>query len=404
MRILSITNQISVPMHGGAPVYTYNLLKRIAAKHEVWHVAFSKTPEQIAGAEQLRTFCREVITLPIGEFDALDQPFDLARYLAFGKPPELRFIYSRQLADHIKRLAQSIDFDIVQIEHGDMGQYLDLFSPEMRARSIWMLHDVDWLKYARIAQMEPKRARKWRLLLHSRMMRYWKPRQAARFGRCTTVSERDRTLMVEANPNLNVGVVPAGVDTHKLQPLPPYDSLACVFVGNMNYLPNSDAAVYFCREILPFIHQTLPEVEVWIVGTSPRPEVEALADDKVHVTGAVEEVESYYERSTVCIMPLRAGGGARLKILEAMALGRPVVTTSIGCEGQDVLDGTHVLIGDTPGTFAEHVIRLLTDASLRRRLAIQARALVIEQYDWDISARRLSEIYAGLIGANDDRR
>ncbi|MBN1312811.1 MAG: glycosyltransferase [Anaerolineae bacterium] len=397
MRILEITNQISIPMHGGAPVYTYNLLKRVAAKHEVWHVAFITTPEQVTGAEQMRAFCREVVTVPIGKSDALDQPLNFIRYLVAGRPPELRFSYSCELADRLRKLIGEIDFDIVQIEHSNMGLYLDLVPEALWPRTIWMLHDVDWLKFSRIAQMESKRSRQLRLQFHSVMMRHWKPRHAAHFGCCTTVSEKDRRLMLDANPHLHIEVIPAGVDTKGLLPLPAPDSRAvCVFVGNMDYLPNSNAVLYFCREIMPRIQQVIPDVELWVVGTDPRPEVRALVSDNIHVTGAVEDVRPYYERSTVCVIPLRAGGGARLKILESMALGRPVVTTSIGCEGQNVVDGRHVLIGDTPGVFAEHVIRLLTDALLRQQVVTEARALALKQYDWDISAQRLLAIYEEL--------
>jgi sugar transferase (PEP-CTERM/EpsH1 system associated) len=399
VRILDITDHIPVPTHGGSPLYTYNLLKRVAAEHEVWHVAFTSTPEQQRGIERMRTFCRDVFTLPIGHSRALDQPLDFIRYLVAGKPPDLRFVYSRGLADHIRRLVDTVDFDIVQIEHSEMGQYLDLIPRALWSRAIWMLHDVDWQKFARIARIEPKRARKLRLWLHSQMLRRWIPRHGLQFGCCTAISEGDHRLMLDANPQLHVETIPAGVDTRELQPLPSQDgSLACVFVGNMNYRPNCDAVLYFCREILPQIRQAVPGVEMWIVGITPRDEVKALAGEGVHVTGRVEDVRPFYRQSAVCVLPLRAGGGARLKILEAMALGRPVVSTSVGCEGQDLVNGRHVLIADTPGEFAGQTIRLLCDLTLRQRIAAQARELVVERYDWDISARRLMQIYAGLAG------
>lgn len=398
MRILDITAQLPAPMHGGASVYTHNLLERIAADHEVWHAAFTTTFEQIAGAEQMRMFCREVITAPGGNFHVLDRPFDFFRFLASGKSPELRFFYSRELANQIKRLTQTVDFDIVQIEQGCMGQYLDLIPRELWSRAIWMLHDVDWLKYSRIAQLEPKRSRRLRLEFHSMMMHRWTPRHAMRFGCCTTISEKDRRLMIEANPQLHVDTIPAGVDTRKLSLLPAPDGKpACVFVGNMNYLPNCDAVLYLCQEILPIIRETVPDIEVWIVGTDPRPEVVALAGDGVYVTGAVEDVQPYYARSTVCVLPLRAGGGARLKILESMALGRPVVSTSIGCEGQELVNGRHLMIADTPGEFARQTIELLCNESLQSHIVKHARDLVVENYDWDRSVRRLTDIYTRLV-------
>lgn len=398
VRILDITNHIPVPTHGGASMYTVNLLRRIAADHEVWHVAYTTTLEQMAGADQMRSFCREVIPVPTSLSKPMDQPFDLFRFLAAGMPPELRLLYSREFANHIKRLVQTVEFDIVQIEHGGMGPYLDLIPREMWPRAIWMLHDIDWLKYSRIAQLETKRSRRLRLQVHSTMMRRWQPRHAMRFGCCTTISEKDRRLMVEANPQLHVDTVPAGVDTEKLPLLPPPDGKStCVFVGNMNYLPNCDAVLYLCQQILPIIRQSIPDIEVWIVGTDPRPEVKALAGTGIYVTGAVEDVQPYYERSTVCVLPLRAGSGARLKVLEAMALGRPIVSTSIGCEGQELINGMHIMIADTPGEFARQTIELLCNEALRRHIIRHARELVVKNYSWDVSARRLTETYTRVV-------
>jgi glycosyltransferase involved in cell wall biosynthesis len=161
----------------------------------------------------------------------------------------------------------------------------------------------------------------------------------------------------------------------------------------MGYEPNDDAAQYFCRDILPVIRRTVPAVELWIVGRDPSSAVRALASDTVHVTGRVDDVVPYYQRSAVAIVPLRAGGGTRLKILEAMALGRPVVTTSIGCEGLDVRDNDHVVTADTAESFAARTVQLLNSAELRQAIAARARELVVTQYDWDAIAGQLLRLY-----------
>jgi len=135
---------------------------------------------------------------------------------------------------------------------------------------------------------------------------------------------------------------------------------------------------------------------MWIVGINPSTEVRDLDGNGIHVTGRVEDVRPYYRRSTVCVVPLRAGGGTRLKILEAMALGRPVVSTSIGCEGLDVVDGEHLFIADRPEEFADRTIRLLTDEALRRSITSRARAMVVSRYDWDIIAKQLMQVYTDV--------
>jgi glycosyltransferase involved in cell wall biosynthesis len=169
-----------------------------------------------------------------------------------------------------------------------------------------------------------------------------------------------------------------------------------MFIGSMDYPPCVDAALYFCREIFPRIRHTISAAEFWIVGRNPGSEVLQLAGDGVHVTGQVDDVIPYYRQSTVCVVPLRAGGGTRLKILEAMALGRPVVSTTIGCEGLDVVDGVHLLIADTPEQFAEKTIRLLTDRQLYQDISANGRQLVVTKYDWNIITSHLTQIYSEL--------
>jgi glycosyltransferase involved in cell wall biosynthesis len=182
------------------------------------------------------------------------------------------------------------------------------------------------------------------------------------------------------------------------QPLPQEDVFpALLFIGDMSYVPCVDAMLYFCREVLPRIRNVVSEVELWIVGKDPLPEVARLGNNGVHVTGQVDSVMPYYERSTVCVVPLRAGGGTRLKILEAMALGRPVVSTTIGCEGLDVVDGEHLLIADSPERFVEKTVRLLEDRMLYRHIATNGRQLVVARYDWDVIARQLMQVYAEMV-------
>lgn len=404
MRILFITDAIPYPTISGAPLRTYNLLRHLAKQHEIYLAAFLKTPEQKAGMAHLREFCQVVQTAAIPADSALGRPFAALRYMIKGIPPDLRFNYSSELVHKIRRLASTVDFDIVQIDHTHMGLYLESLPTEMRARAVWMVHDIDFSRYARLARVETKLARKLRLWLHSRMLRNWEPRFAARFQRCVTVSHADRDLLLAANPNLQIEVAPNGVDTQMYEPLPPSTAPALIFVGNMDAIACVDAMNYYCRKIFPSLRRAIPELELWIVGINPRPEVKALAGDGIHVTGRVEDVRPYYARSAVCVVPLRVGGGTRLKILEAMALGRPVVSTTIGCEGLKVKDGVHLSIADSPEQFTEKTLRLLQDKSVCESLAQHARQLVTTHYDWEVIAAKLMQVYAEVVATSPKRR
>ena len=189
-----------------------------------------------------------------------------------------------------------------------------------------------------------------------------------------------------------IHVVPTGVDTTFFTPAvgPVTSSRRLVFTGSMDWLPNEDAMLFFCRDILPSIRAEEPEVTLSIVGRAPTPAVARLAQDSgITVTGRVDDVRPHISESAVYVVPLRIGGGTRLKIFEAMAMGKAVVSTAIGAEGLPVRDGEHLLFADEPVAFATAVVRVLRDADGRRRLESAARALVVEQYDWSAVAHEL---------------
>ena len=395
MRILMVTEHVPYPPISGTPLRNYNLLRRIAREHEVWLAAFASGPDEAGGVQQMGTFCQGVETVPAQHFGALGRPADALRYLLMGRPLELRFYASSHLTQKIQHLVSEVDFDVVEIVDSYMALYLETLPKETWAKTLLTYIDVVYSKCDRISRLEPKRARKLRTWLYGRTMRRWEPYYGERFARCITVSESDRRLLLAANPRLRIDVIPNGVDTHLDQPLPDSSPTpALIFAGNMGYRPNIDAMTYFCQEILPLIRREIADVEMWVVGKNPPPEVERLGGNGVHVTGRVEDVRPYYGWSTVCVVPLRAGGGTRLKILEAMALGRPVVSTSIGCEGLEVADGEHLFIADQPEAFADRTVRLLTDAALRESITSRARGLVVSRYDWDVIAKQLMRVYA----------
>ena len=171
-----------------------------------------------------------------------------------------------------------------------------------------------------------------------------------------------------------------------------------MFTGVMGYEPNADAAQYFCNQIFPLVRREVKDARLLIVGHASPPTVQRLAEiGNVSVTGSVADVLPYYQQARLSVVPLRGGGGTRLKILEAMALGRPVVSTSIGCEGLAVRDGIHLEIADEPVAFAQRVVRLLLDRRLREQLAGNARRLVEERYEWSVIAEKLLAVYRRLL-------
>jgi sugar transferase (PEP-CTERM/EpsH1 system associated) len=394
VRILTIVERLPFPPQSGTPIRMYNLLRRAARAHEIWLLSFTRPGDQAADVAALREFCREVHTVPARPSRATDQPLTFLRYLLRGIPPDLRLYHSEALVERIRAVTARVPFDAVEIVDSYMARYLETLPQPLRARSLLTFIDVVSQRYERLWRLEPRRGRRLRLRLYARTMRGWEPRYAAGFARCLTMSETDRDQLLAANPRLRVRVVPNGVDAKAYRPLPPPGGPpALLFVGNMDAWPNVDAVEFFSRQVLPALRAAIPGLTLWIVGRDPRPEVRRLAGDGVRVTGAVDDVRPYYRRSRVAIVPLRAGGGTRLKILEAMALGRPVVATSIGCEGLAVVDGRHLVVRDTVAGLTDGTRRLFTHDAEWQRLVEAGRDLVTERYDWDVIARQLLAAY-----------
>ncbi|RIK54550.1 MAG: hypothetical protein DCC59_03685 [Chloroflexi bacterium] len=403
MRILLISNTFPYPPNSGFPLRVYNLLYRIAREHEVWLASFTAGHEKPADIEHMREICREVVTVPFSRQGALSNLPQAARYFFKGIPPTLRAYESRQLLEKILDLISRVDFDIIQIEDSHMSFYLDHLPAAVRAKTVLTFHDVNFHKHEKMSEVEPRRVRKIRTWLHGRMMRRWEPFQAQRFGHCVAMSQSDKELLLAENPGLRIAVLPNGVDTRRYTPLPfPEHTNRLIYVGNMAYRPNIDAVTWFCRDIYPIIKAEYPKIEFWIVGKDPTPEVTSLAANGIRVTGQVDDLLPYYKDAIMCVVPLRAGGGTRLKILEAMALGRPMVSTTIGCEGIEARNGEQLFIADTPEQFARYTLELLRDKQQWLDMTRQARALLVERYDWDLVARNHIRLYEEI--CNQDSR
>lgn len=394
MRILVIADHIPYPPSSGTSIRNYNLLKRLARAHEVWLVCFAREEDGPA-IEHLRSFCQGVETVAVKLSHALERPGQALEYILHRYPIELRHYHSPLMAKKIQQLCGMVAFDVVDIIDSYMGLYLESLPETLHHKTVLTFIDIVFNKYERIWRLEPTTARKFRMWLYACGMRDWEPCYAMRFARRIMVSDADGRLLRSRNSLLDYDVVPNGIDTTLFQPLPlPSGPPALLFVGNMNYRPNIDAVQYFCAEIFPAVRAAVPGVQFHITGINPSAEVLALQSADIHVTGAVDDVRPWYGLSTICVVPLRAGGGTRLKILESMALGRPVVSTSIGCEGIAVEDGRHLLVADDPASFSAKILHLFGDASARERIIARARELAVRQYDWDVITERLLQIYA----------
>ncbi len=399
MRILWLKSDLLLPLDKGGKLRTWHLMRHLAKRHEITYLAFAEPGQPHADVDGMREVAARVETVTRSDPPKGSWRFyaDAAMHLVDPLPYAVGKYRSAEFRRRLESLLDTARFDLLVCDFLFPAVNLPRRLP---CPAVMFTHNVEaeiWRRHA-----ETKTGAVAKALYraqHRRMLRYER-RALARFDGILAVSEADRETFARLYPGAirhPVHVVPTGVDTtyfspSRSEPASPAGSRDLVFTGSMDWLPNEDAMLYFCRDILPLIRAEEPRARVSIVGRAPTPAVRKLAADAaVEVTGRVDDVRPYIERAAAYIVPLRIGGGTRLKIFEAMAMGKAVVSTAVGAEGLPVDDGRHVLLADDPRDFARKAVLLLRDVDRRRELEAAARALVVDKYDWSAVAGELEE-------------
>jgi glycosyltransferase involved in cell wall biosynthesis len=267
------------------------------------------------------------------------------------------------------------------------------FPENLVTPTVLFQHNVESALWQRMASVEANPAKRLAYRLEAKKMLNYERRALGKFHHIVAVSEHDRQQMLAMEPACAITVVPTGVDTQKygVAPQASANPPRIVFTGSMDWEPNIDAVAYFCQQVFPGILAEFPSAVFQIVGRTPHSSVQQLASRSVEVTGTVPSVSEYLRDATVVVVPLRIGGGTRLKIFEAMAMGKAVVSTSIGAEGLDVTDGRDIVLADDPAGLTRAITLLLRDSGLRRRYE-EAAAKLAAQYDWSNIGLRFAEV------------
>jgi sugar transferase (PEP-CTERM/EpsH1 system associated) len=390
MRILWLKTDLLLPLDKGGKLRTWHLMRHLARRHEITYLAFAEPDTPAADVEGMQEVAAHVITVPRTDPPKGSLRFyaDAALHLVDPLPYAVGKYRSREYARRLRDLLATKTFDLIVCDFLFSAVNLPTRLP---CPAVMFTHNVEseiWRRHA-----DTKTGILGRILYgvqYRRMLRY-EERALGRFDGILAVSDADRSTFARLYPGAirqPVHVVPTGVDTGffeagESEPA----SRSLVFTGSMDWLPNEDAMEYFCRDILPLIRVEEPDVTLSIVGRAPTPAVKRLADaNGIQVTGRVDDVRPYMRDAAVYIVPLRIGGGTRLKIFEAMAMGKAVVSTTVGAEGLPVTNGEHVMLADEPRAFCRSVVRLLRDLDRRRQLERAARAHVLERYDWSAVA------------------
>lgn len=399
LRILLVTFGLPYPPDSGVRIHDFYLIKNISRHHSLFLLSLIANPDQVNDVPELSQYCDLVDFVLAKQRSFSEHISGIVRSLFAGRPIATHPFFYDEMASKIRESVKNWDVDIVQIEHSFLAPYVDSIPPASRCRKILSFHNLGVSQYKRMLNLKTSISEKFLFLVKWMLMLRWEAKYAEKCDNSLVVSPLDGELLKSENPNLTVSVIENGIDSQFYHPLP---ETTCgntlLFIGVIGYPPNADAVLYFCDSIMPLVQQQIPDVKLIVVGHEPALKICKLAERRnVVVTGYVKDVIPYYQQSQVTIVPLRGGGGTRIKILESMALGRPVVSTSLGCEGLDVIDKENIMIADTPSEFAERVVQLLKDNELRVRISRNARQLVEKHYDWSEISGKLMAVYSDLV-------
>lgn len=377
MHVLFLSGWFPYPPNNGSKLRIYHLLRGLAQCHEVTLLSFAGQPDVASDAPALRSLCREVQIVPWKPFEPHSRRARLG-FLSLA-PRSVVDTFSPEMAQRIERTLSAGNYDVViasEFTTAGYGSYLQGLPALFEDPELGVL-------YEQFAHATSAR-RRFRYGLTWLKLRHYLARLLRHFRACTVVSERERQLLSRAAPGHGaIEVIPNCInlaDYAYVHRAPQPKTL--IFSGAFTYSANHDAMTWFLGEVYPHVQAQVPGVHLTITGDHanlPLPPA-----NNVTLTGFVDDVRPLVASSWVSLVPIRLGGGTRLKILEAMALRTPVVATSKGAEGLDVEHDQHLLIADTPGAFAGAVIRLLQEPRLRSRLADNAYQLVREKYDWAV--------------------
>ncbi len=395
MKILWLKTELLHPVDKGGKIRTYQMLKELKNNHHITYLTLDDGTAETDALAKASEYAHETITVahPTAAKFSAKFYFELANNLVSKLPYALQKYVSAEMRETTEKLAARENFDVVVCDFLTPAVNLPA---NLNAATLLFQHNVEamiWRRHFEVADSAPKKAfmkMQWR-----RMFEYEKE-SCRHFDWVAAVSKEDADTMRREYNIKNVSDIPTGVDTEFFAPGGDVEKnqFNIVFTGSMDWLPNEDAIQWFTEEILPLVRRQIPQASLTIVGRNPFPSLIELSkkDSSIVVTGRVPDVRPFMEKASIYVVPIRIGGGTRLKIYEAMAMELPMVSTTIGAEGLPIADGEEILLRDTPQEFAEAVVKLLQDKNIAKKIGERAAQTVREEFGW----RRVADDFAEL--------
>ncbi|MFH1857139.1 MAG: glycosyltransferase [Candidatus Omnitrophota bacterium] len=387
MKILFISSRLPFPPTGGDKLRVFHFIRVLSCKHEIHLLSFVENEEEKKYAQDLRQFCKSVETVllkPVESYrNCLLSSFSI-------NPQQLAYYRSSKMRIKTKEIIEKYKIDAVYAHLIRMAPYVQ----DLKIFKVLDLTDAISLSLKRSLPYRKHISKLYYFLEYLRVKRY-EEKIIEYFDKSLLISNTDVDAIKGAKESKKIELVQNGVDLENLKPMEKCDNKKIAFVGNLHSFPNRDAVWFFYNEVLPLVKKEIPDIKFYVIGINPPPNIQELNKDaNVVVTGPVDNLRETLGDSACFVCPIRNGAGLQNKILEAMSLGIPVVTTSIGFEGIRAEKDKDILVADKPVDFAGKIIEILKNKELREVLSKNARLVIEKNYSWDVIKTELERIFA----------
>lgn len=396
MNILQITHQIPYPPDSGGRAGIFYLTKGLSdAGHKVFLASLvsSNNPKY---EKELSKFC----ALSALYIDARNKVLKMGLNLLSSYPYNLSKYHIPSFLILLDSVVSSFEPEIVHVDHLHVA-YAGLYLKKKYGFPVVLReHNVEATIMERFYKTQRNPVKRWYAYHQFKKLWRYEAWACGQFDLCLPITPIDEKRLLKMNPSCITKVIPAGVDTSFFYPRKDIteEEFTLVTVGTMDWLPNIDGILWFHKNVLPIVLSKYPSTRLYIIGHNPPRAIRSLERQNVIVTGYVPDVREYIAKAAVYVVPLRVGGGMRIKILDAMAMGKAIVSTAIGCEGIEVRHGENILIADNPQCFAECVIQLLESKKLREKIGQAAFELINAKYKWELVIQQLLNAYKMVLG------
>lgn len=390
MNILMVANQLPYPLVDASKKSVYYPIKHLAERGHRIHLVCPLGRDAEKDSEEVQKVCTldgivRTKGLRVGR---------LVSSIFKSTPYEISRFHNAEFMRKVRCVSRDGKFDILHVEGIHAAFYGLQIMEETGIPTVMRMQNVHWLNLERMTGNFKNPLLNAYLRYETPKVRRYESHQAGRFDRCLTISRQDTDLLLSRNPSARCSVVPLGVDLSQFIPGDD-DTTPCsvLWMGALRWLPNQDSFWWFYREIVPRIVNRRPDVVIHVVGSNPPGSILKLRHPNVRMVGFVQDIRESLQRAQVCVVPLRAGSGVRLKLLEMLAMRKAVVSTSVGCEGLGLQHEEQLIIADTPDAFAGAVVRLLGDSGSRFRLGVNGQTFVRDHHSWENVVTQYEHVY-----------